>query len=345
VKFALLLVGFGHVGRRFVHLLDELRDTLAAEDIEPVVVGIATRRHGSVYEKAGLDTIRAAHSVAKGDAFGPASSSPSALECLALLRSQSIEARVLVETTTLDIRSGEPAIAHVRAAFAAGAHVITANKGPVAFAYRALEAEARRARVSFLFEGAVMDGVPVFNLVRETMPGVQIRSFRGVVNSTTNYILTAMARGEPFDAALARMQAEGIAEADASLDLDGWDAAAKTAALANVLLNADLTPQRVVRQGITSEVAARVASARASGRELKVVAQASGRGPDTAASVQLTEVEPDDPLASLEGPANALELNTWPLGRVVIMQRDGGLEQTAYALFSDLVRVRRRLGA
>jgi homoserine dehydrogenase len=242
VKIALLFVGFGNVARRFVHLLEESHDVLAAEDIEPVVVGIATRRHGAVYEKAGLDAIRAAQSVAKGDALGPASSSPSALECLAQLRSQSIETRVLVETTTLDIRSGEPAISHIRAAFAAGAHAITANKGPVAFAYRALANDARKVGLEFLFEGTVMDGVPIFNLVRETMCGVTVRGFRGVLNSTTNFILTAMSRGEPFDRALARMQAEGIAEADASLDVDGWDAAAKAAALANVLLDANVTP-------------------------------------------------------------------------------------------------------
>lgn len=345
MKIALLLVGFGNVARRFVHLLDESREMLAAEDLEPVVVGIVTRRHGGVYEKAGLDAIRAAHSVAKGDAFGPASSSPSALECVAQLRSQSIETRVLVETTTLEIRSGEPAISHIRAAFAAGAHAITANKGPVAFAYRTLADEARRAGVSFLFEGTVMDGVPVFNLVRETMRGVTIRGFRGVLNSTTNHVLTAMAHGEPFDRALARMQADGIAEADPSLDIDGWDAAAKAAALANVLLAAEITPQQVAREGIRPETAARVASARAAGRELKLIAQATGRGRQTEASVQLLELDPGDPLGALEGQGNALELDTWPLGRIVITQRDGGLEKTAYALLSDLVTVRRRLGA
>lgn len=342
---ALLLVGFGHVAQRFVHLLVESRDTLAAEDIEPIVVGIATRRHGSVYEEAGLDAVRAARTVAKGDALGPASSSPSALQCLAQLRSQSIETRVLVETTPLDVRSAEPAISHIRAAFDAGAHAITANKGPAAFAYRALADDARRAGVSFLFEGAVMDGVPVFNLVRETMPGVMIRGFRGVLNSTTNHILTSMARGETFDRALARMQAEGVAEADASLDIDGWDAAAKTAALANVLLDADITPRDVAREGIAPATAARVASARAAGRELKLVARATGRGRDAAASVQLLELERGDPLAALEGQGNALELDTWPLGRVVITQRDGGLEKTAFALLSDLITIGRRLGA
>ena len=337
MKPALLLVGFGHVARRFVQLLEESKPKLQELGIEPVVVGIVTRHHGAVFEEAGLDAIRAAEIRAKGGAFGPASV-PSALEWISRLRSQGAETRVVVETTTLDIRFGEPAISHVRAGFAAGAHVITANKGPVAFAYRALRDEAAAAGVSFRFEGAVMDGLPIFNLVRETLPAVTIRGFRGVVNSTTNFILSALERGEAFEPALARMQQAGVAEADPSLDLEGWDAAAKAAALANVMLDADLTPHRVARASITAETADRARAAQASGRRLKLVASGSGRGSEAAASVALEELDADDPLAILEGQANALEIDTWPLGRIVITQRDGGMEKTAYALLSDLVK-------
>ena len=171
MKIALLLVGFGNVARRFVTLLDEMRPALAGEDIEPVVVGITTRSHGTVFEAAGLDAVKAAARRAEGDAIGPVAASPSTLECLGQLDSQSIETRVLVETTTLDIQSGEPAISHVRAALARGVHVITANKGPAAFRYRELAQLADARGVSFLFEGAVMDGIPIFNLVRETAAG------------------------------------------------------------------------------------------------------------------------------------------------------------------------------
>jgi homoserine dehydrogenase len=342
MKTALLLVGFGHVARRFVRLLEESRDAMQDLRIEPRVVGIVTRRHGAVFDEAGLDAIRAAEIRAKGGAFGPASV-PSALEWITRLRSQGAEARVLVETTTLDIRSGEPAIAHVRAGFAAGAHVITANKGPVAFAYRALRDEAAKAGVAFRFEGAVMDGLPIFNLVRETLPAVTIRGFRGVVNSTTNVILSALERGEPFEPALKRMQEAGVAEADASLDLDGWDAAAKAAALANVLLDADLTPHTVTREGVGPATGDRARSALASGRRLKLVASGQRSGSAAAAAVALRELDADDPLAILDGQANALEIDTWPLGRIVVTQRDGGLEKTAYALLSDLAAIAKDL--
>lgn len=337
MQIPLLLVGFGHVGQRFVRLLDESRPALVALGIEPVIVGVATRR-GLEFDSAGLDPFQAVRTI---DGSRTAQASPTQ-EYAARLRSLTAETRVLVETTTLDVRSGEPAISHVRAGFAAGAHVITANKGPAAFAYAALSREAEALDLSFLFEGAVMDGIPVLNLVRECMPAATIQGFRGVINSTTNHILTAMERGETFTSALARMQAEGVAEADASLDLDGWDAAAKVAVLANVWLGARMTPRDVRRTGISAATATRASRARAEGRRLKLVASATRRRDGIEATVGLEDLEPTDPLAGLDDQANALEIDTWPAGRIVITQRDGGLEKTAYALIADLVTVATR---
>jgi homoserine dehydrogenase len=344
VRINLVLTGFGNVARRFVRLLDESHDTLTSLALQPVVVAIVTRAHGAVYDEAGVDTEQAVRQRATGHAIGPPTS-PSLVECLSRLTYRPGGSHALIETTTLDVQSGEPAISHVRAAFAAKVHVITANKGPVAFAYRALAREATQAGVAFLFEGAVMDGVPVFNLVRETMPGVKIIGFRGVLNSTTNFILTALERGEPFGDALARMQSEGVAEADPSMDLDGWDAAAKTAALANVLLDADLTPPLVRREVVVPDTAGRARAAFGQGRRLKLVASGSRRDREVEGRVQLQELAPGDPMWSVDGQGNALELDTWPLGRIVITQRDGGLEKTAYALLSDLVTLAKRLRA
>jgi homoserine dehydrogenase len=342
MRVALLLIGFGNVGRRFVHLLQELAPTLEARGITPVVVGIATKRHGSVFRRTGLDATQIANQVSSGEMVGPSSTSPSIEELITQLGSLSAEVRVVVETTTLDVRFGEPAISHVRAALAAGANVISANKGPVAHAFHTLSAQADAAGLTFLFEGAVMDGIPIFNLVRETMPGVRVEGFRGVINSTTNHILTAMENGEPFDAALARMQAEGIAEADPSLDVDGWDAAAKVAALANVWMDAHMTPQDVQRTGICAGDASRVAAAKAEGQRVKLVARAACTPDGVTASVGLETLDPSDPLGGLDGQANALEIHTDILGRIVITQRDGGLEKTAYALFTDLVTVAKK---
>jgi len=345
MRVALLLLGFGHVGRRFVHLLEEQRAVLDAAGVTPVVAGIATGRHGSAYLDAGLDATRLAREVAGGGAIGPTPSEHTADQLIAQLVALGAETHVVVETTPLVIESGEPAISRVRQALRAGAHVVSANKGPVAHAYDDLAAEARRAGREFLFEGAVMDGIPVFNLVRETMPGVTVLGFRGVVNSTTNHILTAMEHGEPFASALARMQTAGVAEADPSLDVDGWDAAAKVAAMANVWMGAGITPQAVARTGIGPADAEWAREAVARGHRLKLVASGELGGDfhenrlRAHFTVGLEELEADDPLAQLDGQANALELQTDLLGRVVITQRDGGLEKTAFALFSDLMTI------
>ena len=209
--------------------------------------------------------------------------------------------------------------------------MITANKGPVAFAYRRLAQAAERADRRFLFEGAVMDGVPIFNLVRETLPPVQILGFRGVVNSTTNFILTAMEQGQRFEDALAEMQARGIAEADASLDIDGWDAAAKTAALANVLLGANITPQDVIRvvSGRTRASGDRSATA---GRRLKLVARAqragsavaAGRGPRSCPATTCSRGWRGSRTRSSSRPTCSRRSRS--------CQRGGSLTQTAYAL-------------
>jgi homoserine dehydrogenase len=342
----LALIGFGNVGRRFGRLLAEKRARLAAEyDLTCRIAGVATARHGAAWDADGIDVETVIARLERGEPVAPglAPTAPAtSFDVIERLAHSDADLRVVVETTTLDISAGQPAIAHVRAAFAGGCHVVTANKGPAAFAFAPLREAARAAGVSFLFEGAVMDGIPVFNLVRETLPAIDIAGFRGIVNSTTNHILSALEDGEAFAPALARMQAEGIAEADPSLDVDGWDAAAKTAALANVLMNAGLTPHAVARTGIGPHTGDAARGARARGHRLRLVASAARRQDGTVeAAVGPIELPADDLLAGVRGQANTLVLRTDLLGDIAICQLDGGLTHTAYALLSDLIAIRR----
>lgn len=358
-RLDLVLVGFGNVARRFVRLLRERAAcVLSAHDLTWRVIGIVTRRHGMARNLGGLDIDEALSLVESGrqlDLLHDAAPSPAGpgepLTTNAFidqiltdaLRADPARHLVVVETTVLDIGSGQPAISHVRTALLNRAHVITTNKGPVAFAYRDLAALARAQNLSFLFEGAVMDGIPVFNLARETMPAITIAGFRGVVNTTTNYILAAMEGGREFAEALAEMQAAGIAEADASLDVDGWDAAAKTAALANVLMDGAITPRDVDRTGIGGLRGPDLRAAAARGRAWKLVAAAGYRDGRLFAQVAPEELPLSDPLARLEAEQNAIILETDLLDRFAIVQLSSGLTQTAYALVSDLVTIRRRL--
>jgi len=347
-ELTLVLIGFGNVARRFVTLLGETADRL---DFTWKVVGIATRHHGSVVDPDGVD-VRRAITMVEGrqslDRLDPSPRERSGIDVIRqvadALADDAAEGRlVCVETTVLDIDRGEPAVSHVRAALEGQAHVVTTNKGPAAFAYHELEALAESVDRVFMFEGAVMDGVPVFNLVRETMPAVAVEGFRGVINTTCNYILSELERGKEFDRALADMQARGIAEADPSLDVDGWDAAAKTAALVNVLMGGVITPHHVQRTGIRDVTGPDVREALGRNKRIRLVASASRQGGKVKARVEPELLDHLDPLAGMVDLNNALYLTTDLLGEIGIVQRGGNLTQTAYALLSDLSRISQRL--
>ncbi len=258
------------------------------------MVGISTRHHGSVVDIDGIDTRRAITTVESSqslDRLDPLPRERSGIDVIRqiadAMADEAAEGRlVCIETTVLDIDRGEPAVSHVRAALEGQAHVVTANKGPAAFAYHELEALAESVDRVFFFEGAVMDGVPVFNLVRETMPAIAIEGFRGVINTTCNFILSELERGAEFERALAEMQARGIAEADPTLDVDGWDAAAKTAALVNVLMGSVITPHHVARTGIRDVTGADVREAVGRNKRIRLVASASRQGGKLKARVE-----------------------------------------------------------
>jgi homoserine dehydrogenase len=358
VYLDLILVGFGNVGQRFARLLEEKSVRLRGDyDLSWRVVGIATKRHGTAYDARGLDVVKALRLAEAGTSLGALTGAESGRTVspeasgLDLIKHATAEAKarrvqhlVVVETTLLDIERGQPATEHVMAALRGGAHVVTANKGPVAFAYREIMSAAETERRRFLFEGAVMDGIPVFNLVRETLPAVDILGFRGIINTTAHYILTAMESGRTYEEALAEMQAEGIAEADPSLDVDGWDAAAKTAALVNVLMRGAVTPRTIDRTGIRAVTPADMQDAVRRGKRIRLVASAGRRDGQILARVAPVELDASDPLASLGGRQNQVVLDTDILGPIGIQQLDGGLIQTAYALLSDLVTLARSLG-
>jgi homoserine dehydrogenase len=319
----LALIGYGNVGRAFARLLEKKRAIYPFR-----IVAIHTARQGTAYDLHGLPV---------SPKFGPKAASVD--EFL-----DASGAEVLFEITTLEPSTGEPAISHIKAAFARGMHVVTANKGPVAHAYADLEQMARVAGVQFRFESTVMDGAPVFNLVRETLPGVTIRGFQGVLNSTTNIVLEAMEAGQSLEEGIDLARKIGIAEADASYDIDGWDAAAKTAALANVLMQARVTPMQVETKGIGRLTPERVAQVKATGKTIRLVSRAHLAGKDgLKMRVRAEVLEAADPLAGVRGTSSLLMLDTDLMGTLGILESNPGVEQTAYGLFSDLVTIARTL--
>jgi homoserine dehydrogenase len=343
-ELRLLIVGLGQVSRRLLDLLDASRDRLP---FTWRLAGVCARSRGGLLDPTGLDhqaVLASLDDRRRWPGAGPGDGQRFLADALPALEDACANGRVVVvETTVLDASRGEPALSHVRLALDARAHVVTANKGPAAFAFHELAAQAGRVNRAFLFESAVMDGVPVFSLVADTLPALSVSAFRGVVNTTCGYILSAMAGGVPFAEALAVMQAQGIAEADPGLDIDGWDAAAKAAVLANVLLDARITPHEVARAGIRTIDPAELQRGVAQGLRLRLVSHGRRDGGRIVVGAAPVWVDGGDALAAVTGVANALYLSTDHLGEIGIVQRDGGLTQTAYGLLADLTRVSRQL--
>jgi homoserine dehydrogenase len=317
------LIGYGNTARALARLIRRMRRSYPF-----TITGIHTLRHGTAVDQAGIG---------ETPEFGPRVASVG--EFL-----DAAHAEIAVELTTLNPSTGEPAISHVRAAFARGLHVATANKGPIAHAYAALREEATRAGVAFRFESATMDGAPVYNLWRYAMPGVKVLGFTGALNSTSKVVVETMERGGSFAEGLAAARALGITEGDGAFDVEGWDSAAKTAALANVLLDARVTPQQVPTRGITKLTPERCAELAAEGKTVRLVSRGRRTPGGVSLRVRAEVLNRHDPLASVGGTSNIILFHTDLMGTFGTVSVDPTVEQTAYGVFSDLVDIARRAG-
>ena len=332
----LALIGFGNVGRAFARLLLTKRDSLAQEfGIEWRVVAIAARRAGAAIDSKGIPLDRALEAAERGGPLAPLSALPAPTAMDELIGA--CGADILFENTPVNYETGRPAIDHLQTGLEAGMHAITANKGPVVHAFRRLRDLARRQNRHFYFESSVMDGAPIFSLWRTALPGARLRSFRGVLNSTTNLLLTLMEAGQTFDEALGQAQAIGVAETDPSGDILGWDAAVKVAALATVLMDSPLLPQEVERQGIEGITPGLLREAREQSRRWKLVCQAEGGDGVVRARVAPEMIGPDDPLYGVMGTSSSITFVSDVLGRLTLTEENPGLETTAYGLLADFV--------
>jgi homoserine dehydrogenase len=246
-------------------------------------------------------------------------------------------ADVAVELTPLEPATAEPAIGHIRAAFARRMHVVTANKGPIAHAYATLRDEALAAGVQFRFESTVMDGAPVFNMLRHNLPGVRVLGFTGVLNSTSTIVVETMREGGSMEEGIRKARRLGVTEADASFDVDGWDSAAKAAALANVMMDARLTPLSVNTRGIGHLTLDRIHDLAARGKTVRLVSRGRHTREGIHLRVRPEVVDVTDILASMHGTSNLLLLHTDLAGTVGTVSISPTVEQTAYGVFSDLV--------
>ncbi len=324
----LAFLGFGTVGHALHALLDSRRDALAREHgIEYAITGVASRRLGWLTHAHALDPERPV-GVAHADVHA----------WLDAARPD-----VVFEAIALDPHAGQPALDYLHAALAHGAHAISANKGPVVHGFHALRRAAERAGRRYRFEAAVMDGAPVFSLVRECLPLAGLRGVRGVFTSTATVVLEAVEQGGTIDDGIAHAQRLGIAEADPSYDVDGWDSAVKLCAVANVLLGTALRPAELPREGIRGLDAHDVRASRAAGVPWRLVGRVT-RGADGVlrARVAPERCPVDDPLGAARGTTLVMhwEAEVFP-GGLTVTSRDPDPTTTAYGMLADLVTVAR----
>jgi homoserine dehydrogenase len=224
-------------------------------------------------------------------------------------------------------------------AFQLGMHVVTANKGPIVYGFKDLSKLASSYGTRFLFESTVMDGTPIFSTFRTGLPVSKVQSFRGVLNSTSNAILDGMEQGKTLKDGVRYAQELGVAEADAANDIDGWDAAIKTAVLATVLMDCHITPMDVVREGIRNLTVKQVQKARADGTPIKLLCTAEQKHGSLLAVVRPTPLSFSDPLSHLDGTSTGVSLYIDTMKEIVIAGMYHGPEQTAFGLLADFVNV------
>lgn len=340
MHYKLCLIGFGNVARNLARLLIRKQDLLKSEhDITFSFTGISTGRHGCAVNTDGLDINKALELVESKQSISHLSSFI-VPDSLAVIRHS--QADVMFENSPVNAQTGQPAIDHIRTALELGMHAITANKGPVVHGYRELKALAKSKGKVFGFESTVLGGSPVFSVFREVFPLAELVSFKGVLNATTNIILSKMENGTSYEDALRYCQSIGVAETDPSNDVDGWDAAIKVAALITVLMDKPFTPQHVEPTGIRDITPEMIAQAKAQGKRYKLVCSAEKKGGRISACVEPELVDASSPLHGMMNSSTGVTFRTdvLPDYSIIVSEREGmtgGPVETAYGLFADFV--------
>jgi len=326
------------VNRTLVRLLADRAAELRERDgIEYRVTGIASRRLGWIADADGIDAAGLLGSdIDLTSLLAQASDSrhpyTDVREWLAAAR-----ADILFEATSLNVENGQPAVEYIRAALEHGAHAITANKGPVVHACRELRDLAAAHGKKFLFESTVMDGVPIFSLF-DQLPAIHLQGFHGILNSTTNVILGEMENGLSLEDAVEKAQAIGVAETNASHDIDGWDAAVKTAALVNVLMGVPVRLDQIEREGIRDLTPQVVRNAKRDGWPLKLVCRAQRKASGVEASVRPEKVRSSEPMARISGTSSYIYFETDIFPGLAVTEETPGLYATAYGMLADWIR-------
>jgi len=335
MKYRLAFVGFGVVGQGLGKILVEKKKYLKEKHgFEYDVVCICDMIKGSIVDENGIDMKDVLKKVKQTKKI-----SDKKIEPVEMIKNTNAD--IIIEVTYTDLKTGEPAFTHIKTALENKKHVVTTNKGPIALRYTELKRIAEKNNVMLRFEGTVLSGTPSLNLSIEALAGAEISSVKGIVNGTTNYILTEMEKGRKYEDALRKAQELGYAEADPRGDVEGWDAVGKAVILANTVMGSDLKINDVERKGITKITLKQVEAARDRGKKIKLLAKVWKEKDKVRASVKPEELPLTDFLANVSGVTNALTFETDALESVTIIGPGAGSTETGQALLSDMLAIHR----
>jgi len=343
MKFKLAFIGFGTVGQGLTEILSEKKDILKKKyDFEYTIVAISDFIKGSVYDEKGLDLEKIMELVKNGKKLDEYPKGIKGMDAVDTIKKTNAD--TIVEVTYTDVKTGEPAITHIKTALQCGKNVVSTNKGPVVKQSIELLDLAKENKVSYGFEGVVLAGTPALNFASYTLAGNHITGFKGILNGTTNYILTRMEEGMSYEDALKKAQDLGYAEADPTGDVEGLDALGKVVILTNVVLGKRIGWQDVERKGITKITKKDIEDAKSQGKRWKLIGSCEiQKDGSIKAKVWPEKLPLNDPLAGVMEATNALTYYTDELGPVTIVGPGAGKRETGFALLIDLLNINHML--
>ncbi len=337
MKHKLAILGFGTVGQGICEILRDKEGYLKNKyDFEFDIVAVSDLHFGNVYNPQGLDINEL---LEKGSQKTPFSSDLKEWDNLAMIKESN--ATTILELTYTDLETGGPAMAHCRTALGAGKNIVTSNKGPAALAYPEMKKIADENGSKFLIEGTVCAGTPVINLSDGPLAGCEISKIRGILNGTTNYMLSEMEKGVGYEEVLKIAQEKGYAEADPTGDVEGHDAQGKVTILANIVMGASLKVSDIPCKGITQITPEDIENARNNNKRWKLIGSVENNNGEVKGSVSPEMIDMSHPLAGVMGATNALTFTTDLLGDVTIVGPGAGKIETGFSILTDLLRINR----
>jgi len=340
--YNIVIIGLGVVGTGMAEILHNKKEILKKKyGFEYKIVGICDLIKGSIYDENGLDLGEVLKLNKEKGVIGDYPCKEKGLTSVDMITKPEVD--IVAEVTPTDVKTGEPGLTHFKTALEHKKHVVSTNKGPIALKYKELRDLAEKNKVYLGFEGTVISGTPAINLGTRDLAGCNIKSVKGILNGTTNYILTQMEEGRSYEEVLKEAQQKGYAETDPTADVEGYDPLAKIVILANAVMGGDVNINDVYREGITGITLEDVETAKKEGKRIKLIGRAWKQNGKVTAQVKPESLPVTDPLANVMGVLNAITFETDVTGDVTIIGPGAGAYTAGYAMVTDMLEIHRSL--